>query len=384
MNSRPPPPNITGYCAPEFSAVKQAFFENFAHHGELGASVCVYYKDNPVVDLWGGFRDKDKSLAWQKDTLVCVMSAGKAIASLAVLSLADQGLIDLYSPVAKYWPEFSKAGKENINLDCLLGQLAGIPVADSAPRHSYYEDGVMENALAEQKPLWPPGSTPCYHSFTHGPLCQILVQKATGMKFGKYIQEHLLGPLEIDFYVGLDDAEISRCAEIELCEGIPSLDQMRNKETLLGRAWNPLPIEDNFFNEDRYRRCEHVSANGHSNARALAKLYKTLCNCLNGTSSKPVSKTLLQTAIKEQWNAIEEISHRHFRYAMGFMLNNSHFSIGPNLHSFGHPGLGGQLAYADPKYELGFGYCCNKIHAINDTGPCASNLIAATYASISI
>ena len=46
---------IQGQCDPRFTAVREAFADNFATRGDVGAAVCVYVQGTPVVDLWGGY-----------------------------------------------------------------------------------------------------------------------------------------------------------------------------------------------------------------------------------------------------------------------------------------------------------------------------------------
>ena len=44
--------------------------------------------------------------------------------------LAQRGELDLDAPVAKDWPEFGAAGKEQIPVRWLLSHQAGLPVVD--------------------------------------------------------------------------------------------------------------------------------------------------------------------------------------------------------------------------------------------------------------
>jgi CubicO group peptidase (beta-lactamase class C family) len=48
---------IEGYCDPGFAPVREAFAENFAQRGEIGAAVAVTPAGRMVVDLWGGSAD---------------------------------------------------------------------------------------------------------------------------------------------------------------------------------------------------------------------------------------------------------------------------------------------------------------------------------------
>ena len=374
-------PQIQGYCHPKFAGVRDAFENNFRQEGEIGAATTVICDGDVVVDLWAGYRDPGRCLPWEENTLVCLMSTSKAIASIAILSLADQGKLRLDDPISRYWPEFAGADKAGITVRELLSQIAGVPVADGAPQDSYLDLTTLEQAFNQQKPLWPRG-TPCYHSFTYGPLCQLLVEKVTGRSLGSYLRETLFGPLNIEFYFGLLDEEIARCADIILEDDIPSLNSMRTPGTLLHRAWRPAPIERNMFQDEDFRRSEFASANGHGNARSLARIYHQLCQDLNQGTQQLLKANTLREAIAEQWNAEEKISQRQFRFGTGFMLNNPFFAIGRNARSFGHPGLGGPTGFADPDANLGFGYCCNLIRATDNTGPCATALINATYACL--
>jgi len=374
------PLHIAGFCDPDFALVKHTFTDNLQQRGELGASVSVMHKGKIVVDLWGGYQDIAQTKPWEKDTLVCVMSVSKGIASICLLALADQNKINLDDPIANYWPEFAQAGKENITIRCLLAQLAGLPVADAAPENSLFQQDVLVKAFEVQTPLWEPGSTPCYHSFSYGPLCQHIVERVTGKTLGTFLREDLFGPRGIEFYVGLTTEEESRCTEILVDENVPSINGMRDDSSLLAKAWRPAPLDppEAFFQNSEFRRGEFASANGHSNARALAKIYGALSQEGGGI----INNTLLEDAIVEQWNAVEKMTNRHFRYSSGFMLNNRHFSLGENDRSFGHPGLGGAIAFADPDENLGFGYCGNRIHAVDNNGPCGKALIDAVYKSL--
>ncbi|MFT5719061.1 MAG: CubicO group peptidase (beta-lactamase class C family) [Oleiphilaceae bacterium] len=374
------PLHIAGYCKTDFALVRQAFTENLKQRSELGASISVMHEGKMVVDLWGGYQDIAQTKPWEQDSLVCVMSVSKGIASLCILTLADQKKIKLDELIADYWPEFAQAGKENITIRCLLAQLAGIPVADAAPENSIFQLDILAKAFEVQKPLWEPGSTPCYHSFSYGPLCQELVKRITGKTLGTFLREDLFGPRGIEFYIGVTPEEESRCTEILVDKNIPSIKGMQDGSSLLARAWRPAPLNhpEDLFQQSEFRRGEFASCNGHSNARALAQIYGPLSQQGGGF----ISNTLLEDAIVEQWDAVEKMTNRHFRYSSGFMLNNRHFSLGPNPRSFGHPGLGGALAFADPDAELGFGYCGNRIHAVDNNGACGTALIDAMYQSL--
>jgi CubicO group peptidase (beta-lactamase class C family) len=98
---------IHGWVAPGFEPVRQAFADNFAQRGDLGAACAVYWHGEPVVDLWGGLRDR--GLPWRQDTLVLVFSVTKGMTAAALAVAHARGLLDYDTPVAAYWPEFTAA-----------------------------------------------------------------------------------------------------------------------------------------------------------------------------------------------------------------------------------------------------------------------------------
>src|SRR5205814_1113044 len=102
---------IEGRCDAGLRGVREAFAENFARHGEVGAAVAVTVGGKPVVDLWAGHADAARTHPWARDTIVNVASATKGPTAICAHHLADRGLLDLAAPVAAYWPQFAQAGK---------------------------------------------------------------------------------------------------------------------------------------------------------------------------------------------------------------------------------------------------------------------------------
>jgi CubicO group peptidase (beta-lactamase class C family) len=120
-------PSIHGTCDQRFERVRAAFAENFEKRGDLGAAVAVTVDGHPVIDLWGGFADKARLHPWERDTIVNVYSATKGFVATCLNRLADQGLVDLEAPVARYWPEFAQAGKQHVPVRFILSHRAGLP-----------------------------------------------------------------------------------------------------------------------------------------------------------------------------------------------------------------------------------------------------------------
>jgi CubicO group peptidase (beta-lactamase class C family) len=86
--------------------------DNLRAGREIGASIGAYCAGRPVVQIWGGLADPERGIAWGGHTVTPIASISKALATVALLVLADQDMIDLVKPVATYWPAFAQKGKE--------------------------------------------------------------------------------------------------------------------------------------------------------------------------------------------------------------------------------------------------------------------------------
>ena len=59
---------VHGSCDDRFSGVREAL-ERQLDGDELGASIAVDLDGETVVDLWGGYRDQERTTPWTQDTI---------------------------------------------------------------------------------------------------------------------------------------------------------------------------------------------------------------------------------------------------------------------------------------------------------------------------
>jgi CubicO group peptidase (beta-lactamase class C family) len=374
---------IEGNSEARFAPVADAFARNFAERGEIGAAVCVYEKGRKVVDLWGGVADPKTGRAWARDTIVCMMSVGKAMAALCLLQLIDRGRIDLQAPVARYWPGFAQAGKAEITVEQLLAGLAALIYAEHAPAGSMMDWDAQVAALEQQAPVWAPGTRGAYHSMTAGVLFGELVRRVDGRDVARYWHDEIAVPLGADYGFGLNDDEIARVAPLLPNPGSVTLNAIADPTTPLGKAWRPMPRSPDFFNSDAFRRGVFPSANGHGNARAIARVYAALAEGGTLDHVPLLSKAMIEEARRARWDEVCGLTERHFRYGLGFMLNKPPLvPFGPNASTFGQPGAGGALGFADPEARLAFSYSPNFMCSGAGLGDRCESLIEATYQSV--
>ena len=202
--------------------VRDAFAANFENGEEVGASFAVTVNGESVVDLWAGHADAGLTRPWERDTVVHMWSASKAVTAICAHMLVDRGLLDVDAPVARYWPEFAQAGKENIPVRYLLSHQAGLSVIEEPlPAEAFYDWDRMTSALAAQKPLWEPGTRQGYQAMTFGFLVGEVVRRIAGKSLGTFVREEIAGPLGADFHIGLPEEHYARAAEIIPPESSP-------------------------------------------------------------------------------------------------------------------------------------------------------------------
>ena len=382
---------IEGSCDPRFKSVKDIFADSFENGIEIGAAVAATVDGKTVFDLWGGYADKARTKPWTRDTLVNVYSTTKGVTAICAHRLADKGLLDIDAPVAKYWPEFAQAGKEKLPVRYLLSHKAGMaavrkPLDDDA----LFNWNKMTMALAEQEPWWEPGTKHGYHALTFGYLVGEVIRRITGKTPGTYLREEIAGPLGLDLHIGLDAKDDARTGDMIPMPppgpGEPNLfaEVMKNPESVAFKAFMNPPngMRPGMVNTREWRAAEIPAANGHTTARSLAKLYGALARGGELDGVRVMSKEQVAQCSIEQSNGPDALLIINTRFSLGFMMSQPGASLGPNAKSFGHPGAGGSLGYADPEAKIGFGYTMNKMHASLLIDPRATALIEAVYASM--
>jgi len=386
-------PQIHGDCDPKFRLVREAFENNFKNDLELGAAVAVTVDARPVVDLWAGFADPERTRPWERDTLVNVYSTTKGMTAICAHQLVDQGLLDLDQKVAHYWPEFAQGGKGDIPVRYLLSHQAGLPaIRTPLTVEESFEPEAMAKALAAQEPWWEPGTKHGYHAVTFGWLVGELVRRISGKKsLGTYFQEKIAGPFGLDFHIGLHDKDHDRVAFITQIPPAPSDFEpnlfkimIEQPESVLAKTFmNPpyLAIK-NLANTPHWRRAEIPAGNGHGTARALARIYGALACGGELDGIRVFSPESIERARTEQSRGPDEVLIVETRFGLGFMMPVPGSPMGPNNQAFGHPGAGGSLGFADPEAHIGFGYVMNLTAADILINERPKALIEALYQSL--
>jgi CubicO group peptidase (beta-lactamase class C family) len=358
---------IHGTCDPRFKRVQEVFAAHFAQGEETGASLSAVIDGKTVIDLWAGHADAARTRPWQRDSIVNVYSTTKGITALAALRLVERGQLDLDAPVARYWPEFAQAGKATLPVRWLLSHRAGLPAVQMPlPPEALYSWQAMTEALAAQKPWWTPGTRHGYHALTYGWLVGEVIRRITGVSVGEYVRREIAGPLGVDFEIGFGPGLDARVAELIWPPIDPSVPNMfaeliKDPESVAAKAFMNPPFAPEMANSRAWRAAELPAANGHTNARSLARIYGALARGGTQDGVALLRPETIARAWVEQSNGPDAVMPLVTRIGLGFFISTDTEKLGPNPRSFGHGGAGGSLGFADPDTKLGFGYAMNQM-----------------------
>ncbi|ATR84442.1 EstA family serine hydrolase [Pseudomonas sp. FFUP_PS_473] len=372
---------IQGHYELQFEAVREAFAGLFDDPQERGAALCIQVGGETVVDLWAGSADKDGEQAWHSDTIANVFSCTKAFTAVTALQLVGEGKLQLDAPVARYWPEFAAAGKEAITLRQLLCHQAGLPaIRELLPAEALYNWQTMVDTLAAEAPWWTPGTAHGYAAITFGWLVGELIRRADGREPGTSIVARTARPLGLDFHIGLADEAFHRVAHVARGKGVMGDEAaqrllqvtMREPQALSTRAFTNPPSVLTSTNKPEWRRMQQPAANGHGNARSLAGFYAGL---LEGSL---LEAELLDELTREHSIGQDLTLLTQTRFGLGVMLDqpnvpNATFGLG--RRAFGHPGAGGSVGFADPEYDVAFGFVTNTLGPYVLMDPRAQKLV---------
>lgn len=373
---------INGAVNRGFEPVEEAFRDNFATRGELGAALTVVVRGETMVDLWGGWAEPAGAQPWEQRTLSNIWAAGNGLAAVCVLQLVESRDIDLDAPVTRYWPEFGAAGKSDIPVRWLLSHrsgLTGIEPERPLTLDNLLDWSTMVRLLAAQGAFFPPGSTSGYQALSFGYLLGEIVRRTTGQTLGEFLFANVSGPLNADVHIGLTRTDTTRCATTVEADrdALEAMSFPLHRRAAAAALQNPA-VPGRHANDLSWRLAQIPSANAHATAHGLATVYGALAD---GSERLLRGDTIELGRTSQGWcvDAVVGVSNE---FGLGFTLGSTQHSFGPNPFAFGHDGAGGTTGFADPENGVGFGYVMNRMGPGLRDDPRKMALVAATYACL--
>jgi CubicO group peptidase (beta-lactamase class C family) len=175
---------INGYCEEKYNPVKKIFEDYFLKNQEIGASFAVYKQGKALIDLWGGFKNKENKI-WEENTIVNIFSATKGIYEIIVSILIDKNILDLEKSVSYYWDAFKESNKKEIKLKHILSHQSGLyRFKEKIAQQDLLDWNKIISILENQEPDHKPGEKTYYHAKTHGFLIGEIIKKTTKKRVG--------------------------------------------------------------------------------------------------------------------------------------------------------------------------------------------------------
>jgi CubicO group peptidase (beta-lactamase class C family) len=390
-------PLVEGQVARGFERVREVFEENFERRGELGGACCAYYHGEKVVDLWGGSRNRLTGEPWERDTMVIVHSATKGLAAMTLAIAHSRGWLDYDARVAAYWPEFAQNGKQEVTVRQLLAHQAGLFAFDEPVDRTVVADPErLAAVMARARPAWEPGTRQAYHGLTLGFYEGELMRRVDPRHrtLGQFFQDEIATPLGEEVYIRLPEeipdarlATLSPPGRLEMLVGFRPLRLMfegMKRGSNIYRALVVNPGTSVYLDERRVyaRNLEVPAGGGVATARGIAHAYGVFASGGRELRLRQETLDLLAApAIPPTHGFHDECLKGEVQFSLGFMKPCENWRFG-GPRSFGSPGTGGALGFADPEAGIGYGYVTSRMGTAFTGDPRDVALREALYSAL--
>ncbi len=377
--------DIHGFCNAPFEKLVDVLAGTLDSGGDLGASVAVTVEGDLVADFWGGWADAARTAPWERDTIVNVWSTTKTMTSLAALVLVDRGELDVDAPVSRYWPEFAHNGKDGVLVRHLMSHTSGVSGWEQPVTQDDIYDWERSTAmLAAQAPWWEPGSASGYHALNQGHLVGEVVRRISGKSLGTFFAEEIAGPLGADFHIGLAAEHDRRVSPVIAPPPLPfDLDTI-DKDSPMYKTFVGPPVDANYANTEPWRRAEIGAANGHGNARSVARVQAVVANGGTVDGVRLLSPATIARIFEVQADGTDLVLGVPLKFGIGYGLPQPetlpYLPQDKRLCFWG--GWGGSMIIIDVDRRLTLAYMMNQMAPGIIGGPTGTALITAAYAAV--
>jgi CubicO group peptidase (beta-lactamase class C family) len=333
----------------------QALLDELVGSGvEVGLQVAAYREGELVLDTWAGVADEESGRPVDADTLFVMFSATKGVTATAIHMLVERGELDYEAPVARYWPEFGKHGKERVTLRHALAHQAGVPqMPEGATPELMADWDAVCAAIADLTPLWEPGSRTQYHGMTFGWILGEVLRRVDGRTVREFVRQEIAGPIgATDLNIGITAADEGRVARLRAAPG--------SSTTISADRWNRPEMHQAII----------PAAGGLFNARSLARLYAVLAAGGELDGIRLLPRERIETA-RQQQTRPEDAAEVGMVFGLGYRLGSPVYpewgllrALGSDPRVFGHTGAGGSLGFADPERRFAFALTKNLLHPV--------------------
>ena len=353
---------ISGTSTSEYARLGDLLSETLDSGKDVGASVSVTVEGETVVDIWGGWADEAQTTPWGRDTITNVWSTTKTMTFLSTLVLAERGLLGYHEKVSTYWPEFAQNGKADIEVRHLMGHTSGVSAWEQPVAVEDIYDWEKSTAmLAAQAPWWTPGEGSGYHALNQGHLLGEVIRRIDGRMLGQFFDDEIAGPLDADFHIGLDPSEFDRVSNVIPPPALAiDMSTMDPDSVLIKTFTGPAPDATESWTPE-WRQATIGAANGHGNARSVARIQAIVANGGTVDGVKLLSPDTIKMIFEEQANGVDQVLGLPVRFGMGYALHSIAVPYLPEGNYAYWGGWGGSSIIVDIDRKITFAYVMNRM-----------------------
>ncbi len=296
-----------------------------------------------------------------------IFSCTKPLLASAIWRLMGEGVIEIGHPVAHYISSFAENGKQHITVEQVLCHTAGLPRAPMAAPDWWTRAGRLDR-MRRWRLNWEPGSRMEYHALSAHWVLAELIKGVTGTDYREYIQSSIIEPLGLTHLrLGVPPAEQRDIATLQQVGELPAPQELM---ALLDAAieW-PNTVDDSLlqFNDPQVRALGVPGGGAVSTAADVALFYQGLLH----NPGELWSPAILADAIgRVRVDFPDPITGAPANRGLGVVIAGSgkylpYRGMGTNVspQAFGHQGVGGQVAWADPVSGISFCLLTNGLDA---------------------
>lgn len=369
---------LSGTSDDRFQPLVDIVERQLASGYDLGSSLAVAVDGELVSDVWGGWTDEAQSVPWEADTVTNVWSTTKTMTALSALLLVDRGTLDPGEKVATYWPEFGKNGKENIEVRHIMSHTSGVSAwAQPVTPDDVVDDDKATAMLAEQAPWWEPGTASGYHALNQGHLVGEVIKRIDGRGLKQFFAEEIAGPLDADFTIGSPPENHSRIANVLPPPPLPMPDDIDPESVMVKTFTGPAP-EASIAHTPEWRAATIGAANGHGNARSVAKIQAAVSNQGSASGVDLLSSATVDRIFEVQSDGIDQVLGMPVSFGLGYALANENDPSGLTSGRICYwGGWGGSIIVNDLHNRITVAYMMNRMQAGLVGNETSMSLIAA-------
>ncbi|MEE4350492.1 MAG: serine hydrolase domain-containing protein [Pacificimonas sp.] len=169
-----------------------------------GATAAIVHDQDLIWSTAYGFADREAGTPMTAETDFSVCSISKLFTSIGVMTLVEDGRVDLDDPLTKFLPnwaftEAARGGSDQVTIRDMLSHAAGFPREPMTTGWANSDFPTTAEVLAqagEVAPLYEPADTWQYSNLAMSLLGQV-IEAASGTDYDSYIRSEVLAPLNL-------------------------------------------------------------------------------------------------------------------------------------------------------------------------------------------